>query len=77
MIRRDHVEVAVRKRAPELFAIRGVADRRRTFVFDRAVRDLLAGEREIVRAGFGSDGNAGAAGAAERRQRERRARCTM
>ena len=55
MIRHNEVDRAVAQRLPKLFAIFPLANWRTAFELSGAVRNVLRGEMQIVRASF--DGN--------------------
>ena len=69
MIGDDLVDDAFAKGIPEVLAVVALADRWRAFELGRAVRDLLRGKREVVRAGLDGERHLGLAGGAEERQR--------
>ena len=69
----DEVDVAVAQRRPQRLAVRGLPDRRAALERRRAVRDVLRGEGEVVRARLDGDphplGAGPRAAAAARRRR--------
>src|SRR5580765_1199881 len=58
MIGGDEVESAVAQGTPERRSVTRLADRWRALEFGCTVRDVFGGERQVVRARFGGDGDA-------------------
>ena len=54
----DSINGAIQQSIPESILVLTAADRRTALELTRSVRNLLCGERQVVRAGFNGDANA-------------------
>src|SRR5262245_22844014 len=67
----DEIDQTVAKPLPEPVTVRGIPDRRAALVLCRAVRDVLSGQAQIMRARLGGDPYSVPPCISERRQRAR------